>query len=101
MAPPEVKVVTDALRKESRMWDEHSGTLGALHQAAEGLRMTRIEAGLFQVLFGAYEDALNQVSDRCKEGETEMDKIASALIKNANAYDSREAETTESIEGTY
>lgn len=97
----DIKTVTDALRVDARMWDRQSAEMGRIRNAAEGLRVTRLEAGVFQVVFSAYEDAVSQISDRCAEGRDRMDEIASALIKSANAYDNREADTTKSIEGTY
>ncbi|MET8677222.1 hypothetical protein ABZW18_06450 [Streptomyces sp. NPDC004647] len=101
MAPKQVRTVTDALRIDARMWDEQSATLGSITHALDGLRMTRIEAGVFQVIFSAYEEALNVVSDRCAEGQDRMAEIASALIKNARAYDNNEDETTETVKGSY
>lgn len=97
----DLKAVTDALRTDARMWDRQSTELNRMHHEVEGLRLTRSEAGVFQVLFSAYEDAVTEISEKCEEGRERMDEIASALIKSANAYDNHEAETTQSIEGTY
>lgn len=97
----DIRAVTDALRTDARMWDKQSAEMGRIHSEVESLRMTRIEAGVFQVVLSAYDEAINQISDRCTEGRDRMEEIASALIKNANAYDNREVDTTQSIEGTY
>ncbi|MFF3518303.1 type VII secretion target [Streptomyces sp. NPDC002573] len=101
MSDPTLKVVTDALRTDARMWDRESERMGNIHQAAEGLRLSRIQAGIFQLLFAAYEEAIDQISARCAEGKQRMDEVATALIKNANAYDSREADVKQSIDGAY
>ncbi|MEW9519395.1 hypothetical protein [Streptomyces tubercidicus] len=101
MTNPDIKAVTDVLRSEARMWDEQSDALGKLHQAVEGLRLTRLEAGIFQWVFPAYETAVNEISDRCKEGQQRTQEIANALIKNATAYDNQEEETKAHVEGTY
>ncbi|MPY58147.1 type VII secretion target [Streptomyces spongiae] len=101
MTDPTVKVVTDGLRTDARMWDRESERMGNIHQAVEGLRLSRIQAGLFQVVFSAYESAINQISARCAEGQQRMDEVATALIKNANAYDNREADVKQSIDGAY
>ncbi|MFE6742866.1 type VII secretion target [Streptomyces tubercidicus] len=101
MVNPDIKVVTDVLRSEARMWDEQSDALGKLHHAVEGLRVSRLEAGIYQVVFSAYETAVNEISDRCKEGRECTQEIADALIKSATAYDNQEEETTAHVEGTY
>ncbi|MGW8551415.1 type VII secretion target [Streptomyces tubercidicus] len=101
MVNPDIKVVTDVLRSEARMWDEQSDALGKLHHAVEGLRVSRLEAGIFQVVFSAYETAVDEISDRCKEGQQRTQEIADALIKSATAYDNQEEETKAHVEGTY
>lgn len=101
MASPDLRTVTDALRAESRMWDRQSETLGKIHHAVEGMRINRVEAGIFQIFFSAYEDAVDQISARCSEGQRRMDEIASALVKNANAYDNNEEDVKKSVEGSY
>jgi hypothetical protein len=101
VANPDIQAVTDVLRSEARMWDEQSEALGKLHNAVEGLRISRLEAGIFQVVFGAYEVAVHEISDRCKEGQKRTREIADALIKNAAAYDNQEEETQAHVEGTY
>ena len=98
---PTLKTVTDALRNDARMWDRQADTMQTLHSTIEGLRLTRLEAGIFQILFSAYDDAVTKFADRCSEGHQRMGEIADALVKNATAYDNREAETTASIEGAY
>jgi hypothetical protein len=98
---PTLKTVTDALRSEARMWDRQAEAMNCVHNTIEGLRLTRLEAGIFQVLFSAYENATNQLSARSNEAGQRMGEIADALVKNATAYDNREAETTASIEGAY
>ncbi|MEU9110424.1 hypothetical protein AB0D04_01185 [Streptomyces sp. NPDC048483] len=94
-------VITDALRKESRVWDRNAEELSGIAGSVEGLNLSHLQAGLFQVLCFAYQDAVAQVADRCREGNQRMSQIADALVKNANAYDNNEADTTESVEGTY
>lgn len=98
---PTLKTVTDALRNDARMWDRQAETMKTLNATIEGLRLTRLEAGIFQVLFSAYDDAVTKFADRCNEGHQRMGEIADALVKNATAYDNREADTTASIEGAY
>ncbi|MFC7308996.1 hypothetical protein ACFQVC_32925 [Streptomyces monticola] len=97
----DLRTITDALRTDARMWDRQSEALGNVHRNVEYLRLSRVQAGIFQLLVDEYEEALTAVSDRCAEGRDRTEEIATALIKNATAYDNREADTARSIEGTY
>lgn len=101
MANPDIDVVTGRLRAEAHMWEKQAQSLSSVHHTVEGLRLTRIEAGLFQVIFNAYKGAINEVSQRTREGQARMDDIAEALRKNARAYDEGEDEVTHSIDGAY
>lgn len=101
MANPDIDVVTGKLRAEARMWEKQAQKLSSVHRTVEGLRLTHIEAGLFQVIFNAYEAAMDAVSQRTREGNERMDDIAEALRKNARAYDEGEGEVTHSIDGAY
>jgi hypothetical protein len=98
---PDIETVTDVLRSEARMWDEQSDALGKLHHAVEGLRISGLEAGIYQWVLPAYEIAIQEISDRCKEGQQRTQEIADALVKNATAYDNQEEEAKAHVEGAY
>lgn len=94
MAPPtsdQITVATTALRTEAGTWDELSIEIGKIPAKAEELRLTRIEAGLFQVIFDAYDDVVDQVIARTNEGKKQMTEIGSTLRSVADTYDSEEA----------
>ncbi|MFF1914598.1 hypothetical protein ACFVYE_23885 [Streptomyces sp. NPDC058239] len=97
----DLKHITDALRTEAGMWDNQSASMGEVAHAADGMRLTRLEAGLFQLVVSNYNEAIDQISSRCLEGQSRMSEVADALIKNANAYDNHEADTTKSVEDAY
>lgn len=101
MSTPDTDVITHALRAEALVWDAQSDKMGAIHRTVEGLRLSRVEAGLFQIIFSAYEAAIHQISGRCGEGRQCMSAVADALVKNANAYDSGEEEVTKTVQGAY
>ncbi|MBZ4323525.1 hypothetical protein [Streptomyces huiliensis] len=101
MADPDLKVITDGIRTDARMWDAQSTLLGGIHNTVEGLRMTRLEAGLFQVLLSAYTDAVNQISSRTSEGRDRTKEVADTLVVNARAYEDHEVDTTKSVEKAY
>lgn len=90
MPPPgreEVAVDTAALRAEGNVWLEQSDRLEAITHKADGLRMTRLEAGVFQVLVSAYDDAVDQVTARCREGRARMSEVGETLRQVADVYD--------------
>ncbi|WP_406095910.1 hypothetical protein [Streptomyces sp. NBC_01013] len=97
----DLKHITDALRTEAGMWDKQSASMGEVGHAADGMRLTRLQAGLFQLVVSNYNEAIDQISSRCLEGQSRMSEVADALIKNANAYDNHEADTTKSVEDAY
>ncbi len=101
VAHVDIDVVTEALKKDARMWEEQSVTLGEIHHTVEGLRLTHLEAGLFQVIFNAYGRAIDHLSKISLEGKHRMDEIADALYKNAHAYEDREEQVTQTVEGAY
>ncbi len=101
MANPDINVVTKELRDEALMWDEQAQKLDSAHHSIEGMRLTRIEAGLFQVIFTAYHEAINHLSQRTREGKKCMEDIADALRENAKAYDQGEEEVTNTVTGAY
>ncbi|MER5357770.1 hypothetical protein [Streptomyces sp. NPDC002785] len=97
----DLKHITDALRTEAGMWDEQSVSLGEVARTTDGMRLTGLEGGIFFLVVPHYNEAIDHVSARCFEGESRMAEVADALIKNANAYDNHEAETTKSVEDAY
>lgn len=101
MATPDIDVVTKKLRDEARMWDEQAKTLDGAYHAVEGMSLTRIEAGLFQIIFTAYQEAITHIAGRTREGKKCMEDIADALRENAKAYDRGEEEVTETVTGAY
>jgi hypothetical protein len=104
MAPPtaqEVKVATDALRTEAGVWDKESGEMGKIGPEAEGLRLNRIEAGLFQVIFDTYGQVIDQVIARSNEGGTQMADVAKTLRSVADTYDQEEAANVHKLNNIY
>lgn len=94
MAPPtpqQVEVATQALRIEAGVWETESGEMGKVSEKANGLRLNRIEAGLFQVIFNTYGQVIDQVVARSNEGVTQMADVARTLRTVADTYDQEDA----------
>jgi uncharacterized protein YukE len=94
MAPPskaQVKVATDALRTEAGIWDRQSTELDKIVSQANCLRLERVEAGIFQVMFDAYASVVDQVTARSGEGRGRMTDVATTLHQVAETYEDEDA----------
>jgi hypothetical protein len=104
MAPPSgqtVQAATNALRDEAKVWDDQSKTIGGIGPKVEGLRLNRIEAGLFQVIVTEYERAIGLIATRTGEGRQAMTNVADTLRAVADTYDQEEAAGTHRMKNLY
>lgn len=104
MAPPskaQIKVATDALRAEAAIWDQQSSELGKIVSQANGLRLDRIEAGIFQIMFDAYASVVDQVTARSGEGHKHMADVANTLHQVADTYDEEDAANLHLLKNLY
>jgi uncharacterized protein YukE len=83
-----------ALRGDVKIWDQQSGQMAQIVEKVNGLRMDRLEAGIFQIFVSAYQEAVNQVAGRAGEGKTALAAVATTLTTVANAYQQDEADNT-------
>jgi hypothetical protein len=98
--PQSVKVATDALRTEAGVWDQQSAQMGTIAGQAEDLRFSRLQAGVFQIVVGAYNDVVEQVHSRCQEAVTRMKEIADTLQQVAAVYEKEEIDGAHLIKNT-
>lgn len=104
MAPPtadQVQVAIQALRHEASVWDHEAEATGSVPAKAEGLRLNRIEAGLFQVIFDTYGQVIDQVIARTNEGRQQMTDIANTLRSVADTYEQEEAANVHKLKNIY
>lgn len=104
MAPPstaQIKVATDALRTEAGIWDQQSSELDKIVSHADGLRLERIEAGIFQIIFDAYGSVVDQVTARAGEGSQRTADVANTLHQVADTYDDEEAANLHLVKNLY
>ncbi|MCP2322177.1 uncharacterized protein YukE [Hamadaea flava] len=97
----EVKVATDALRTESQVWDQQSDQMSKVGTTAKNMQLGRIEAGVFQLIVGPYNDVVNTVSSRSDEAVTAMHDIGNALRTVATTYDAEDAAAEHRNRGIY
>ena len=104
MPPPdkhEVVVATETLRTEADMWLHNGDQLQAIAGKADGLRMSRMEAGVFQLLVSAHDEIADQITARCREGQQRMTAIATTLHQVADTYDAEDANNLHELKNLY
>jgi hypothetical protein len=104
MPPPtaaQITVATQALRSEATVWDGQVCEINRVWTAAENLRLTRIEAGLFQLIVNEHETIIDLFVARGTEGATRMAEIAKTLRLVADTYDREEADNTHLLTSIY
>lgn len=99
--PSRVRVATEALRGDARVWTDQADALGDAAGQAGDLAMNRLEAGVFQVLVDAYTEVQTHVTARCAEGRTAMSEIADTLRVVADTYDDEEARHEHALRDLY
>ena len=82
----EVKVATGALEKEAQTWDDNAPALTDINVVMAGMSLTRLEAGLFQIVYDAYEKVRAGLQDRANEGATEFYEIGKTLRHVGKTY---------------
>ncbi|GAA0545533.1 hypothetical protein GCM10010172_28980 [Paractinoplanes ferrugineus] len=100
-SPQEVAVATNALRSEAGEWDTQSATIANVSTRATDMEFGRLEAGLFQLLVGPYNDVINAVAARTKEGATAMTQIGQTLRTVADTYDAEDKAAMHRIKNIY
>lgn len=84
----------DALRGDVKIWDQQDAEMKKITDKVNGLRMDRLEAGIFQIFVTAYQQAVTQVAGRAGEAATAMTDVATTLTGVANAYQEAENSNT-------
>jgi hypothetical protein len=97
----QVTVATGALRTEAGEWDTQSTEMGNLSTKVAGMEFGRLEAGLFQMMVGPYNDVIHGVAARCAEGATAMRQIASTLRSVADTYEAEDKAAEHRIRNVY
>jgi uncharacterized protein YukE len=97
----EIHVATDTLRAEAGKWQQESQRLGNITQQVQAQDVTRLEAGIFQVVVDGYQQVVHAVATRCQEGQQRTAEIADTLRKAADTYDTEEAKNDHMIRNLY
>jgi hypothetical protein len=96
-----IQVAVEALCTEANMWLHQSDQVQAIAHRADGERLGRLEAGIFQLMVSAYNATADQVTARCREGHQRMADIAAALRQVADTYADEEARNVHQFTNIY
>lgn len=97
----EVDVAVETLRTEAGIWDQQSHQLQAIVSGVGELRLSRIEAGVFQLIVSPYDAVVDQITACCAEGVQQMTRIASTLRTAADVYEEEDRNNEHSIRNLY
>lgn len=100
MPDEQLRYATDELRGEAKVWDDQAVAMGQIAASAESLDLTRLEAGMFQLIVSPYNSVVQQVTARCREGQQAMSDIAETLVLVARDVDTAEGESASSFSDT-
>ncbi|MGV3564679.1 MAG: hypothetical protein ACO1ON_15495 [Nocardioides sp.] len=82
----EVRVATRALTREAERWEDQSPRLTSINIAMANMSLSRTEAGVFQLVFDAFESLRSTMQDRAREGATEFLEIGATLRHVSDIY---------------
>ena len=97
----QVSVATNALRNEAGEWLAQSALLATQSAKVAEMEFGRLEAGLFQLMVGPYNDVIDAVAARSKEAAAAMTEIAGTLRSVADTYDAEDKASEHRIRNIY
>ena len=86
MTDQEMRAASGALITEAGKWEDEAPNLTSIQTALQGMTLTRVEAGLFQIMFDSYEQCRSNVEARAGEGSTEFKKMGETLREISKDY---------------
>ena len=98
---PDLQVTTGAIKKDADLLAKEASVGTSVASAATGLRMSRLQAGIFQIIVDTNNDVCDFVNSAGTRGAQQMQAAAAALRENARAYEKTEAEVVASVPKGY
>ena len=93
----EMRIASGALESEARKWDGEAPKLASIASTLAAMELSRTRAGLFQIMFGAYEECRSTVEQRAREGAAEFTTMADTLVELSKAYRDLDEERADTI----
>lgn len=94
---PTLEAIVNEIRTEAAHWDTHKTLCSGVSAAGDALRMTRLQAGLFQLIVDTNNRVCDLVQAECAQAATHMGEAATALRADADHYEDHELDVTQSI----
>ncbi|MBH0776785.1 hypothetical protein [Nocardia bovistercoris] len=103
MAPTaqQISVALGALRSQATGWADRSTETGKLATEVSDYRYTEREAGLFRGFIDEYDQIIDLLQSRLKEGATAMGEIAGTLNTVAQVYEQEDLAREHEIRNLY
>jgi hypothetical protein len=93
MADQKTQVVTEALRTKSKEWLGMADEMAKVHRTVEGMKLGATAfhigdpMGSFLLYANKYNEFVSHLAGVVKQGQTEFEQMASALVRMADEYD--------------
>jgi hypothetical protein len=75
------------MRAAAAAWDSARDHLRTASGMAEGLKLSRVQAGIFQIAWDKYVVTTTYIVDRLNEGAAEAESIGVVLRASADTYE--------------
>lgn len=97
----DLKVTVKAIKKDADLWEKESSVGTSVANAAISLRMSVLQAGIFQGVMYANNSVCDFVNAAGTRASQQMKAAATALRENARAYENTDAEVAASVPNGY
>lgn len=97
----DLKVTVKAIKKDADLWEKKSSVGTSVATASTNLRMSRLQAGVFQMIVNTHNEVCDFVNAAGTRASQQMKAAATALRENARAYENTDAEVAASVPNGY
>jgi hypothetical protein len=87
------------MRAAAAAWDVAGNHLRVASGMADGLKFSRVEAGIFQVAWERYTEAAAYIGERLNEGSAEAASIGTVLRESADTYEREDGAGAHALNG--
>jgi hypothetical protein len=87
------------MRAAATSWNVAGDHLRSASAMADGLKISRIEAGIFQGAWEAYTTTATYIVDRLSEGSAEAASIGTVLRESADTYEREDGAGAHALNG--
>jgi hypothetical protein len=94
-----VVVSLEHMRAAAASWQVAGDHLRAASGMADGLKISRMEAGIFQAAWDAYTEAATYIVARLNEGSAEAASIGTVLCESADTYEREDGTRAQALNG--